>query len=256
MNFAIPIRDIFIGLMVITRVTGLITMVPFFASRSISSQLRGAMIIGIGVLLYPLVAWNGDLPSNLIAWVLSMGKELLVGLIMGMAVRMVFFLVEFSGNLIMEESGLVRSDSFDPINSTKTSTLSTLLFYLATLMFFILQIDHEMLLALVKSYQYAPIGFTKEGIGGLDTMVKGSAQVFLISMKMAAPVIAINFTVMMTFSIMGKAAPKIDVFSTSFAVRIVVGCSMLIFTFGLISRYLYDQITIVPENMLRFLLNY
>ncbi|MBA4320869.1 MAG: hypothetical protein C0412_20965 [Flavobacterium sp.] len=253
---SIPFEDIFLGFMVTMRIFGLILMVPFFTSRSISAYLRTALVIGLGVLLYPLVKWSGSFPHHQLEWILCLGKELVAGLIMGMAVKMVFFIVEFSGNLIMEESGLARNDSFDPINSTKTSTLSILLFYLSTLMCFILQVDHDMFLALVKSYDYVPVGVTKAGLGGVDMLLKGSADVFFISVKMAAPVIAINFTVMMTFSIMSKAAPKIDLFSTSFAVRIVVGSTMLILSFGLIAQYLFREIKEIPEYMLKYLVNY
>ena len=58
---------------------------------------------------------------------------------------------------------------------------------------------------------------------------------------MAAPFIALNFLVNISFAVLGKAVPKMNVFITSFAVRIVCGLALLISSILLITAYVLDH---------------
>ena len=67
----------------------------------------------------------------------------------------------------------------------------------------------------------------------------------------SAPLVAVNFVVTLTFAILGKAAPAIQVFSESFAVRIVAGLMVLGLTFRLVAQLAFDRFQEAPELMLR-----
>ena len=70
---------------------------------------------------------------------------------------------------------------------------------------------------------------------------------------MAAPIMAINFIVTMTFAILGKAATGINVFSESAGVRIVAGMTVLGLTLGLTAQLVLTQLRQAPELMLRLI---
>jgi flagellar biosynthesis protein FliR len=72
-------------------------------------------------------------------------------------------------------------------------------------------------------------------------------------MQIAAPLIAINFVISFTFSILGKVAPSMNVFGESFAVRIVVGLTLLGITLTLAAQLLLESFSLVPESMLRII---
>ncbi len=71
--------------------------------------------------------------------------------------------------------------------------------------------------------------------------VRETATVFVIGTLMAAPFIALNFLVNISFAVLGKAVPKMNVFITSFAVRIVCGLALLISSILLITAYVLDH---------------
>ena len=71
--------------------------------------------------------------------------------------------------------------------------------------------------------------------------VRETATVFVIGILMAAPFIALNFLVNISFAVLGKAVPKMNVFITSFAVRIVCGLALLISSILLITAYVLDH---------------
>ena len=56
-------------------------------------------------------------------------------------------------------------------------------------------------------------------------------------------------------AVLGKAAPKINVFMTSFAVRIMAGVLLFISSVLLIRGYIIKYLTKAPENLLIFIEN-
>ena len=70
---------------------------------------------------------------------------------------------------------------------------------------------------------------------------------------MAAPILATNFVVTLSFAILGKAAPSMNVFSESFAARILVGMTLLGLTMGLTAQLVLSHFQNAPELMLRLI---
>ena len=67
---------------------------------------------------------------------------------------------------------------------------------------------------------------------------------------MAAPFIALNFLVNVSFAVLGKAVPKMNVFMTSFAIRIFAGLLLLVSSILLISSYILENSRRSVEIML------
>jgi len=67
------------------------------------------------------------------------------------------------------------------------------------------------------------------------------SNVFVLGVLMAAPFIALNFIVNISFAVLGKAVPKMNVFITSFAVRIMAGLILLVSSLLLFSSYVFDH---------------
>ena len=64
---------------------------------------------------------------------------------------------------------------------------------------------------------------------------------------------AVNFIVTLTFAILGKAAPSMNVFAESFAARILVGMTLLGLTLGVTAQLVLSELRNAPELMLRLI---
>jgi flagellar biosynthetic protein FliR len=184
-------------------------------------------------------------PVDIAALIFSAGHELLIGLMMGLGMRLVFFALEFAGQLISTEVGLMMSAQIDPISQSDSTPIGSALFYLGSLIFLISGAHHAMFAAFLRSFELAPVG-TVAAMGNIG-------EVFLIALQMAAPIMAINFIVNMTFAILGKAAPGINVFVESAVFRIIAGMTLLGLTLGLTAQLVLSQLRQAPELMLRLI---
>jgi flagellar biosynthetic protein FliR len=62
-----------------------------------------------------------------------------------------------------------------------------------------------------------------------------------------------NFLINVSFAVLGKAVPKMNVFMTSFAVRILSGLVLLVSSLLLITSYIYDASSRSVEVMLEII---
>lgn len=244
-----------VGLLVSARAGALLFFFPLFAGKAIPKPVRLAVALSLAWMAAPFVA--AAPPSlHLGGFVLSFATEILIGLFMGMAVRMVFFTLELAGQVISTELGLMMSRALDPVNNTNSTIVARILFYLGILVLLTTGIHHEFLLAFVRSFELIPAGAGMPlTAGNIETLVRDSGRVFTLGLQMAAPFIAVNFVVTLTFAVMGKAVPKMNVLMVSFAVRIWLGAFMLLLTLGLLTRYILVRASEAPENMLLYLGN-
>jgi flagellar biosynthetic protein FliR len=87
----------------------------------------------------------------------------------------------------------------------------------------------------------------------INEVIDASAGVFLLAIQIAAPLLAISFLVNMCFSVLGRAAPSLNVFLLSFPVQIFAGLTVFAMTLGLAVQYILRDMQQIPETMLRFL---
>jgi flagellar biosynthetic protein FliR len=193
------------------------------------------------------------LPTNLGELVLAMAQEVFIGLLMGWVVRLTMNSVELAANVISGELGLSMGQQIDPMSDTPESAVGQLLISFSAMVFFISDAHQSILAAFLRSFDVAPLATLRGNISAPEFLVTATGKIFRIGMQIAAPLIAINFVISFTFSILGKAAPSMNVFGESFAVRIVVGLTLLGITLGLAAQLLLDHLGQMPESLLRII---
>ena len=179
-------------------------------------------------------------------------REILIGLSIGFIVKISFAMIELAGHLIANEIGLNTGESFNPITESSSSFISILLVQLACVYFFISGLDKEILYCFIKSYTVLDIKLALS-IKNFPLLIDYIQNIFLISFKIAAPLVLLNFLVNFCFAILGKAAPKINVFFLSFPLRIFSGFCLFSLILYLIAGHINDNFLALPEQIFRFL---
>ena len=240
-------------MMAFIRAGGLLAMTPVFSGKNIPIPVRIAIAAFLAYAAGGFVKVAAPLPSDMLALVLGSFHELMTGLCMGLAVRLVFYAIEIAGQIISTEMGLVLSSQLDPVSQNSSTSIGTALFYLGSLLFLLSGAHHAMFAAFLRSFTLSPPGSLGTGRSAGEVFVQSSGSIFLIAVQMAAPILATNFVVTLSFAILGKAAPSMNVFSESFAARILAGLALLGLTLGLTAQLVLSHFQNVPELMLRLI---
>ena len=243
-------QEIVVWVLVFLRTGAFFLGIPLFAGKMIPKKIRTAFALMFALLINPLVPADLELANHFAGAILLALNEMCIGLLLAMTVRMVFFAVELAGHLISYEIGLMASNSVNPLLGSSDATITTLLYYFSLLLFFVSGVHYAVLKAFIMSFELLPIGAFFLKASPTVEFVEEVSHVFVIGTLMAAPFIALNFLVNVSFAVLGKAVPKMNVFMTSFAIRIFAGLLLLVSSILLISSYILENSRRSVEIML------
>jgi len=248
----IRIEDFYPGALIFLRATGLFLILPVFSGQMIPGPVRIGMAAAIAYLLHPVFGDFGGVPTHWLVLVLEVIHEVLTGLLLGFAVRFLLYALEMAGEIIAVQIGLSLSSNIDPITRNAATPPNTMLLSFGTVLFLVTGAYQFCLVAFTRSFEIFPPGaiFNPQSI---DAVIAASGKVFLLAIQISAPLLAISFLVNMCFSVLGRAAPTLNVFLLSFPVQILAGLTVFGMTLGLTVQYIMRDMQALPETMLRFL---
>jgi flagellar biosynthetic protein FliR len=246
-----PWEPFLASLMGALRALGIVMMLPLPGGRGLPTPLRAALSFLLGGALTAAAPatglWTGGAPTPDLA--LAAIHELLLGLAMGLTGRIVLSAAELAGRVIAGEIGLNAAPGFDvPIPAQEPLPAFTGLF--AGLLFFVTHAHEGVLTAFARSFEIAPAGSGGLSPGAAETLTGAVAALLELALRIAAPFIALNFVITLGFAILGRAVPKMNVFIVSYALRSIMGFSLLAGAGALIARYLAGAFDQLPWTML------
>lgn len=242
--------QIVVWVLVFLRTGAFFLGIPLFAGKMIPVKVRTAFGLLLSLLINPLVPADIEIANHFAGAIILSINEICIGLLLAMTVRMVFFAIELAGHLISYEIGLMASNSVNPLLGSTDSTITTLLYYFSLLVFFITGVHYDVLKAFVLSFELLPIGSFFLSVNPTVEFVNEVSYVFVLGTLIAAPFIGLNFLINISFAVLGKAVPKMNVFMTSFAIRILSGLVLFVSLILLISSYIVDNSRRSVEVML------
>jgi flagellar biosynthetic protein FliR len=176
-------------------------------------------------------------------------KEVGVGLLFGFISRLIFYILEFAGNVIAAELGMNWSATLNPFSGSRSEAPALVLFYLGTILFLSLNMHHWLLLALQRSYEALPIGGARLTPGLFADMVSRGNTIFLAGLLMSAPIIAVSFLINLVFSVIGRAVPQMNVFVESFSFRALAGLAVFGLTLNMTAQHAINYLRRLPEDL-------
>ncbi len=207
-----------------------IRTLALFAGLPIFSQRNMPMRVRVGLAMFVAIAAQASLPPMPVVpldspplLLLLVSQQLLIGLAMGFAVRVVFASLEFAGELIGLQMGLNFAGFFDP--ATGSQGTSTARFFGALVAFLFIAINGHLLLinALVQSFTVFPVGEEPFRFLRVAQPQVWGAEIFRIGLWIALPLITMLMFVNLVLGVISRVAPQISVFAVGFPLTVSIG---------------------------------
>ncbi len=187
------------------------------------AQVRVALSLLIALAISVSRAGHGpELDLETMTLVRGALGEVAVGLVIGLTVRATLAAVETAGSLAGTAMGLSFATSVDPLRGEEVLPTTRLLGALAGLVFFSIQGHHAVFAALGASLDVAPPGAALAVLAH-DGVLRVGTDIVAQGLRIAAPVIATMFIVQLGAALVARSAPRVQVFSLTFAVATSVG---------------------------------
>lgn len=252
MDFAFLSVERFVQfLFVFVRVGSVILFMPILGSQDVPSLAKIGLIFVVSLLLIPTVSFpHINLEMNEVELTRALFGELLIGVVIGFAARMVFSAVQVAGQFIGFQMGFGIVNVIDPVTSSQVSILAQFQNILAMLVFLSVDAHHGILRALGKSFEILPV-LTAGFSGGLmDRLVVLSSQMFVIGLKVGAPVTAALFFTNISLGLVARTVPQMNVFIVGFPLQIASGLLLLGISMPLFVTLLQGEFTKMISDIL------
>jgi len=223
---------------VFLRISVVLFLLPIFGSVNIPKVWKASVALLLTVCLGPMITHQPVVAIHG-GWqvALMLGNEVLLGAILGLAVLLIFSSLEVAGEFMGFQMGFTIVNVIDPQNDTQTSVIGEFIYVLGLLIFFTINGHHYLLQAMIRSFELVPPGgFALHG-SATSKIVKLSGQMFVIGLKIAAPVIAALLLTTVALGIVSKTVPQINILIVGFPLNIGVGLLLFGFSVGTLIPY-------------------
>jgi flagellar biosynthetic protein FliR len=206
-----------------TRILALLAGAPVLGNMATPTRLKIGLSVMIALIIAPTI---GTLPKVELAspeGLFVLGQQVLIGLAMGFAMRIVFSAVEMAGEIAGLQMGLGFATFFAADSGGSTLVVGKFLGLLATLTFLSLDGHLFMLSVLAESFNVFPISAEPFAGAGWKTLVDWGGNIFLAGFQLALPVVAALLIANLALGILTRASPQLNVFAVGFPITLMVG---------------------------------
>lgn len=150
-------------------------------------------------------------------------QQFLIGLGMAFILQVVFDAVAFAGQVIAYSMGLGFASMVDPSNGAQVPIVGQYLIIITTLVFLMFDGHLVFLALLMDSFQTIPVGPMGLFSADLWSLVQWGGRLFAGGLLMALPAVVSLLLVNLTFGVITRAAPQLNIFAVGFPVTILLG---------------------------------
>ena len=213
-------------LLLFVRVLAMVSLLPFLGSQSVPVQLKAGFSFMIAIILYPNVPVLAaqELVLNIPTFVFMVVKEIFVGITIGFATTLLFSAVQFAGRLVDTQMGFALVQIVDPFSNTEATVTGQFQILIYSIIFLLVNGHYFLLLAVQKSFELIPLfGAQIPGSDVAGYLASMVANIFLLAVRLAAPVFAVLVLTSLSLGIVARTVPQINVFFVGLPLKIGLG---------------------------------
>lgn len=212
------------------RIMAVISLAPMFSHGAVPLHVRIALAVAITVAIANALPTMPNVDPLSMLGVLTAVEQVAVGLMLGLALQLVFTIFTLVGGVIATPMGLSMAMVSDPVHGVSSSPiLYQVYFILLVLLFF--GIDGHLITVsiLYHSFVYWPVG---SGLyyDGFSTVLYAFSWVFSAAALLAAPIVFCMFVVQFCFGLLNRISPSMNLFALGFPMAVVTGLFLIFLT--------------------------
>ncbi|MFD0869176.1 YopT tranlocation T [Chlamydia abortus] len=242
-------------LLIFCRITSFFLASPVFTARNVPPQFKLGLSFFLTLMAIPAI---GDEPIPMDGeYFLSIIREILIGLLLGLIANFIFTAVQIAGAFIDVQIGFAMANVMDPMTGVQTPLLGNFKYFIALLLFLTFNGHHLLIQAIVDSYEWVPLSndfFAHIARGHVsEFLVQAFITAFALAFQMAAPLVASLFLVDVGLGVLAKTAPQFNIFVLGIPMKILVGLILLFFFIPGMYNLFSDLFKTMFEHMQRML---
>ena len=207
-----------------SRVTGLMLTAPIFSASGLPSLVRIVIAMALTLAIIPAEA---PMPAlNILSWasLLVIVQQLIIGLLMGMTLKLVFEAVSYGGQLIANAMGLGFASVIDPTQGGDTPLIGQFQTVMVSLLFLAMNGHLALIGMLADSMRSLPPSRLSATMSW--ELLSFASIVFSGAVRVALTAIIALLITNIGFGVISRAAPAMNMFALGFPISITLGLTV------------------------------
>lgn len=206
------------------RIGAFVMVMPVIGSSFVPAKVRLLLAVALTAVVAPVVPQPSASAEVLsAAGLVTVIQEIAIGATMGFLVQLVFDAIALGGQVIGMSMGLGFAVFLDRARGVNMPVLGQLFMMLGMLVF--LSLDGHLALISLLAVSFTSMPMSSSGLDAsmLAAILSFTGQMFVFAMKIALPAITAILVVNLSFGVMSRAAPTLNLFAIGFPVTMLLG---------------------------------
>jgi len=231
------------------RLSAFFVIVPVLGARLVPTRVRLGLAFVITFTIYPLLPDMPLIEALDFRTLIITLEQILIGTTLGFLVFVVMQIFILAGQTISMQMGLGFASMVDPVNGVNVAVLSQWYQVLVTLVYLAINGHLITLGIVVESFNSMPVG---QGLFSPEiwmTLAEFGSWLFRASLMLALPAVTALLLVNITFGVMTRAAPQLNVFALGFPITMLGGLLVIWVSYSaaapLVEQFLEVHLTLM-----------
>jgi len=212
-----------------TRIAAMLAIAPIFGARVVPLRVRLTVALVLTAMVVPLIPRVPVIDPLSAASALVTAQQLVLGLAIGFSLQLVMATLVIAGQTIAMGMGLGFAQMVDPQNGINVPVIGQYYLVIATLLFLALNGHLALLRVLVDSFHSVPIGVDALTREDFRSIAGWGVRMFADAIMVALPAVASILLVNLSFGVVSRSAPQLNIFGVGFPVTLTLGFIVLVF---------------------------
>lgn len=208
------------------RIGSFFMAIPIIGTQMVPVRVRLGLAFAVTLLLIPVLP---EMPVysglSLETWVVIL-NQVIIGTLLGFTLQLLFQSFITGAQIIAMQSGLGFAAMTDPATGIQVVVVAQFYSMMAMLLFLAMNGHLVMIEILAQSFYAMPIGMNMFSFDVLMRIVLLVSWLFSAALLMALPAITALLIINLSFGIMTKAAPQLNIFAIGFPFTMLMGLIM------------------------------
>ncbi len=226
------------------RIGAFLMVMPLVGGSFVPVRVRLLLAIVLTIAIAPTLPATATQDVLSAAGLVTMIQEIGIGVVMGFLVQLVFDAIALGGQVIGMSMGLGFAVFLDRARGVSVPVLGQLFLMLGMLIFLALDGHLAMIQLLAKSFQAWPISEKGLTMPIVAELLLWSGNLFVFALKIALPAITALLVVNLSFGVMSRAAPTLNLFAVGFPVAMLLGFTVIFLNMGVLVESISNFLTL------------
>ncbi len=207
-------------------------------------MVRNGVLCSLALFIFPMINQQ-SLPAETdgIWLIVILGKEVLIGLLIGFVAAIPFWAIEAAGFLVDNQRGAAMASMFNPTLGSQSTPTAVLLTQTLITLFFSGGGFVTFIYALFKSYTSWPIVdfFPTVSDAWVSFFYAQFEQLMCLGVLMSAPLVLAMFLAEFGLALISRFAPQLNVFFLAMPIKSAIASVLLIVYLGIMMDHFEVQ---------------